>query len=139
MSRITLKNLPRLKLTELLRRRKMTLKQLLDSFGITTYAGLVNHCERVGVNPPSEAEFRVAHPLPPVNSPQEGVVVLEPPPVVDEISGKHIDPDAPVMPKVKVLSDLPTANDDSDLTTFDEPTTGSQKKLRKKKEANQGE
>lgn len=124
MPKMTLKNLPRLRLVDLLRRRRMTLKQLLDDFGITTYSGLVNHCARIGVAQPTEAEFKVAHPQPPVNSPQEGVVVLDPPQVIDELSGRPIDPDAPVNPDVRVVIDAPE---------------GAQKKLRKKKESAQGE
>ena len=137
MTRMTLKNLPRLKLSDLLRRRKMTLRALLDEFGITTYEGLVRRCERMGCAPPTEAEFKVAYPDPPVNSPQEGVVVLEPPPVIDDISGRKIDPDAPVVPEVKVITEplgqlLP--NDVVNEDAAGEPTDPPQKKPRRKKE-----
>lgn len=148
MSKIVVKNMPRLKLVDLLRRRKMTLRQLLDEFGITTYAGLVIRCERMGVAPPPEEDFKVAFPDKPVNSPQEGVVVLEPPPVVDEISGREIDPEAPVAPVVKVITDpselgqlLPNdvVNGGLDAAPPGEPTEPPQKKPRRKKEATQGE
>jgi hypothetical protein len=139
-------NMPRLKLADLLRRRKMSLHQLLDEFGITTYEGLVIRCGRMGVTPPPEADFKVAHPDKPVNSPQEGVVVLEPPPVVDEISGRKIDPEAPVAPEVRVITEpvgqlLP--NDvlfgETGSAPSGEPTDPPQKKPRRKKEATQGE
>lgn len=76
MSRIQVKNLPRLKLSNLLRRRKMTLRQLLDEFGITTYDSLIERCNRMGVAPPTEDEFLVVAPIP-VNNPSEGVFVVE--------------------------------------------------------------
>lgn len=76
MSRIQVKNLPRLKLSNLLRRRKMTLRQLLDEFGITTYDSLIERCNRMGVAPPDENEFLAVAPIP-VNNPSEGVFVVE--------------------------------------------------------------
>src|SRR5689334_11677525 len=107
--RVVVKNMPKLKLSDLLRRRKMTLRALLDEFGITTYEGLVIRCDRMGCAAPSEAEFKVAYPVGPVNSPTEGVVVLEPPPVVDDITGRQIDPEAPVVPEVRVITGPPAS------------------------------
>jgi hypothetical protein len=83
------KNLPKLRLADLLKRRKMTLKQLLDEFGITTYAALTIRCERMGVQAPSQEEFDVVAGTV-VSSPTEGVVVLEAPPVIEDCSGKEI-------------------------------------------------
>lgn len=141
--RVPVKNMPRLKLADLLRRRKMSLRALLDEFGITTYEGLVIRCARMGVLEPTEAEFKVAYPDPPVNSPQEGVIVLEAPPVVDDITGRKIDPEAPVEPVVKVVTEPAQLlhNDvlGEPLLQLEEPTELPQKKLRKKKEATQGE
>jgi hypothetical protein len=138
--------MPRLRLVDLLKRRKMTLRQLLGEFGITTYEGLLARCERMGVLPPNDEEFKVAHPDPPVNSPQEGVIVLEPLPVIDDMTGRKIDPEAPVVPEVKVITDITPSEDfmlqpievndqssvgqDTDVL----PTEGTQKKHRKKKE-----
>lgn len=76
MSRIQVKNLPHLKLSDLLRRRKMTLRQLLDEFGITTYDGLIERCNRMGVAPPPVEDFLKIAPEP-VNNPSEGVFVIE--------------------------------------------------------------
>lgn len=137
MTRMTLKNMPRLKLADLLRRRKMTLRQLLDEFGITTYNGLCIRCERMGCAAPPEEDFKAAYPTGPVNSPQEGVVVLEPPPVVDDITGRQIDPEAPAVPEVRVITEpagqlLP--NDVVNGEPVEEPTAPPQKKPRKKKE-----
>lgn len=58
----------------------MTLKHFLHEFGITTYEGFIARCERMGVTPSDEDEFRECFPadLPRVNNPLEGVVVIEP-------------------------------------------------------------
>lgn len=81
----------------------------------------------MGIAPPTPEEFDVA--MPPsakVNSPQEGVIVLEAIPVVDEYSGDTIDPDAPVLePGVEVVTD----------GAIDEPSEPSQKKRRSKKDS----
>ena len=126
-----MKNQPRLKLSDLLRRRKMTLRQMLQEHGITTYETLVIRCDRMGVTPPTDREFYDVMPRP-VNSPQEGVVVLEAPPVLDEISGREIDPEAPVEePGIVVLTDRPFEPPVKNaLVALDRP----QKKPRKKKE-----
>lgn len=140
--KIPLKNMPRLKLADLLRRRKMTLRQLLDEFGITTYEGLVVRCDRMGCAAPTEAEFKVAFPDKPVNSPLEGVVVLEPPPVIDEITGKQIDPDAPAIPEVKVITDRSIGQllpNDVVNSAVEEPSEAPQKKQRKKKDVAPGD
>lgn len=128
--RIILKNQPRLKLTDVLRRRRSTLKKLLDEIGISTYGGLVNWCDRMGIACVSQAEFEaVVPPTLKVNAPQEGVIVLEAPKVVDEHTGTPIDPEAPVLePGVEVVTDAPG-----------EPTDGSQKKKRVKKDGQSGE
>ena len=146
MSKVTLKNMPKLKLGDLLRRRKMSLRQLLDEFGLTTYEGLVIRCTRMGVLPPTEADFKVAFPIGPVNSPTEGVIVVEAPPVIDDITGRKIDPEAPAVPEVRVITEplgqLLTSvqtTGEVDVAPPGEPTEPPQKKLRKKKEATQGE
>ena len=73
---VTLKNEPLLTLGNLLKRKKMTLKQFLDEFGITTYSGLVSRCDRIGVLPPTEDDFKKLN-NPIVSNPAEGVVVVE--------------------------------------------------------------
>ena len=83
MGIIKLQNLPRLKLADLLKRRRMTLKQFMQEFVITTYEGLSIRCNRMGVSAPSEADFLSATAGETVVTNQaEGVVVLEPPPPV---------------------------------------------------------
>lgn len=101
------KHQPRLKLSDLIRRRKTTLKQMITDRGITTYTALAHWCERIGVLPPTEKEFSDVMPVP-VNSPQEGVVVLEAPAFTEEQTGRDIDPEAPIEePGVLVLTDQP--------------------------------
>ncbi len=140
----SLKNMPKLKLVELLRRRKMSLRQLLDEFGITTYDGLLARCHRLGVMPPDESEFKLAMPNTQVNNPSEGVVVfdlldrtelhqiLKEQQVHDDIHdtyppimyGPGCVDDFQLVPKLSQLEVEPSA----------EPTEPTQKKLRKKKE-----
>lgn len=121
---VTLKNLPRLRLADLLRRRKMTLAQFVQESGIHAYGALTQRCDALGVQPPSEEEYTCVVPVK-VSSQQDGVVVLEPIPVFDEITGKEIDPDAQVMlPGIEVITD-PVA---------EEPLRFGDKKRRKPKE-----
>lgn len=97
MSIIKVKNLPRLKLSDLLRRRKMTLKSFLDEFGITTYEGLKNRCDRMGVAPPEQLEFEKifgsSAPAITINNPTEGILVVEPEtaPDVVVITGAEVE------------------------------------------------
>ncbi len=74
------KNLPKLKLIDVLKRRKTSLRQFLTEFSITTYGGLFDQCQRMGIVAPTQQQFDdVVPPMTHVNSPQEGVVVLEAP------------------------------------------------------------
>ena len=107
----------------------MGLKQFIDEYGISTYEGLMNRCDRMGVASPSEADFKEAFPSPPVNNPIEGVVVVEAPIVIDEISGREIDPEAPVLePTVEVITTVEQPREE-----VLEPTDASQKRQRRKK------
>lgn len=90
MGIVKLKNLPGLHLNDLLRRKKTSLSQFMNDFGISTYEGLKARCERLGVVVPSLEQFEEVMPKH-VNSPTEGVVVLEPPPVVHEHTGMIIE------------------------------------------------
>jgi len=130
--KVLVKNMPRLRLADLLRRRKMSLKQMLDEFGITTYEGLTIRCNRMGVTPPDESDFHAVFPPPmvkPVNNPMEGIIVVEAMSVIDDITGREIDPDGPVMPGIEVVTDHPSQQQDD--------PGPHQKKQRRKKETNQ--
>jgi hypothetical protein len=95
MSIVRLKNLPGLKLTDLLRRKKKTLEKFINEFGITTYESLLSRCDRIGVVAPSLEDFEEIVTRP-VSSPMEGVVVLRAPPVVNEHTGKIVSDDVGV-------------------------------------------
>jgi hypothetical protein len=111
----------------------MTLRSFLDEFGITTYDGLGNRCSRMGVTTPSVEEFFVAFPDKPVNNPQEGVVVLEPPPIVSESTGEKIDVDT--QPDVSESSPVDQLISNPIIVPTEQP----QKKQRKKKDVTVGE
>jgi hypothetical protein len=93
MSKFKIKKLPPIKLTDLLRKRKTNLKNFLSSCGIVAYSTLLQKCDKMGVSAPSEEEFKTAIGKQPISSPQEGVVVLDPPMLVVD-SGKKIEVDA---------------------------------------------
>ena len=115
--KMTVKNMPRLELGNLLRRRKMSLKQFIDEHGITTYEGLAARCSRMGVVPPDVKAFNATLPPLPVNNPTEGVVVIEPMRIIAE-SGAIIADDVPPVPPVAPFG----------------PTEDTQKKTKKKKD-----
>lgn len=81
--KVFVKNLPRLHLLYLLQRRKTTLTIFVAESGITTYEDLIGRCERMGVVAPTEDEFMAIRTTGRVNSPQEGIVVVEPPESVE--------------------------------------------------------
>jgi hypothetical protein len=134
--RIVLKNQPRITLANVLRRRRTTLKDFVTELGFTTFAALSNWCDRMGIAAPEQAEFDALFPTK-VNSPMEGVVVLSAPPVIDEASGREIDPDAPIVePGIDVVTGIGSALYDSSASdgSKEEVTDGPQKKRRSKKE-----
>jgi hypothetical protein len=92
---VEVKNMPRLCLSHLLRRRKTTLERFVKESGIQTYSALCTQCDRLGVLAPTASEYEKVFPTL-VTSPADGVIVVEPIPVIDDLTGRHIDPDAPV-------------------------------------------
>ena len=77
-----------IKLEDLLRRRKSTLKKFILERGISTYKSLDEVCGRLGVKVPSLEAFEAALPSY-VSSPTEGVVVVPPLDVISESSGER--------------------------------------------------
>lgn len=100
--------MPPIKLENLLKKRRTTLKQFLKDTGIASYVTLVSKAQNMGVSPPDEKTFKEALGEI-VSSPQEGVVVLESPSLVDEQTGKKIEVD--VFEVERVTND--DAQDDS--------------------------
>jgi len=78
-------------LQDLLRRRRATLKEFIRTSGIATYSTLLQKCEKMGVSPPSEDDFKQSLGNQ-VSSPQEGIVVLESPELIKD-SGQKISVD----------------------------------------------
>ena len=81
------KTTPKLNLSDLLRRRKLSLQQFLKESGVTTYNELVIRCGRIGVQPPTHEDFSAVVNVV-VSSPTEGVVVLEPLKTIDDSGAK---------------------------------------------------
>ena len=90
MGIVKLKNLPGLRLTDLLRRKKTTLTKFMNDFGISTYEGLKERCERIGVSTPSKEQFESVMPKH-ISSPTEGVLVLEPLPEQEKEAAAECD------------------------------------------------
>ncbi len=92
--RLQQRSLSKLGLMDILRRKKKTLKDFLTDSGIAAYETLAERCSSMGVTVPdvemfnlaigkkSEIEFAVS-------SPTEGIILLEPPPIVEETTGKQ--------------------------------------------------
>ena len=94
--RLHQRSISKVNLFDILRRRRKTLKEFLIETGIVTYETLVLRCASMGVVPPDESQFNEATGKSSdaeflASSPTEGVVVLDPPPVVEESTGKLQD------------------------------------------------
>ena len=106
MSRVKLKNKPKLTLAYVLRRRKISLTQFVQDSGVQSYAGFSKLCLDMGIAPHTEEEYNREVKPKLVTSQQDGIVVLEPLPVIDDLTGRQIDPDAPVLkPGIEVITE----------------------------------
>jgi hypothetical protein len=79
--RLQQKSISRISLSDILRKKRSTLKDFLDTNGIASYELLVSRCGSLGVSAPSELEFLEAkgNPVTPeFSSPTEGIVVINP-------------------------------------------------------------
>lgn len=89
MSKIIVKNLTPLKLTDLLKRKKKNLEDFLNESGISTFESLKERCNRMGVHPPLQSEWdKIRGDF--ITSPTEGIVVIDPMPIIKESSGEEI-------------------------------------------------
>jgi len=116
------RSLSKVNLSDILRRRKKTLRDFLVENGIVTYDTLVTRCGSMGVVPPSvetfnevtgktsEAEFIAS-------SPTEGVVVLDPPALVEENTGK-----------LQALEDVPAPEVEVEVITLQDDASKKKKK-----------
>lgn len=98
------RSISKVTLLNVLKRRKSNLKRFLADTGIVTYELLKSRCDSMGVIPPEESEFLEAagsssSGTATVSSPAEGLIVLDPPKIINEITGKEV-----VMPDVDSIS-----------------------------------
>lgn len=99
MSKVVVRNLPQIKLSDLLRRRKSNLKKFVNDLGISTYDSLKENCTRIGVQPPLEDEWlKVRDDF--VTSPTEGIIVIDPPDSLQD-DNRAIFTEKPVLKKKK--------------------------------------
>ena len=128
MSKFKVKKLPPIKLVDLLKKRKTNLKQFLASSGVTTYVTLELKCNSMGVSPPTHEEFQDAVGAI-VSSPQEGVVVLDPPVLLKD-TGEKVQVD-----EIKVTSEPEVLKGPEPLPVLDNlPVVSPVKSSKKKKE-----
>lgn len=92
MAKITRKGTePNIKLLDLLRKRRISLKKFISDFGINSFESLRLRCERMGVVPPAESKFNEVKGDEFVNSPTEGILVLEAPKAISEKTGEELN------------------------------------------------
>jgi hypothetical protein len=144
MSRFKIKKLPPIRLVDLLKKRRKNLKSFLSSYGIVSYSTLVQKCSSMGVSAPSEEEFKnTLGTAAEASSPQEGVVVLDPPALIKELTGEKISVDDKnnfehQLAEVKVIINpeeqfSPSEQPLEDTTTRDDSTLQDVKFYKKKK------
>ena len=113
MSNYRIKNLPQIKLLDLLRKRRTNLKEFLKNSGIASYTTLVQKCVKICVSSPTEDEFKTDLGEA-VSSPQEGVVVLDPPALIKDTGEKISVDDASTFltdkPELHAEPEQPTKN-----------------------------
>jgi len=107
MARYKIKGLPPIRLIDLLKKRRITLQKFVKDSGISSYQTLLLKCEKMGVSAPDEKQFSEA-----VgglfSSPQEGVIVLDPPDLVKD-SGEKVKVDFFIehsLPETQETSDI---------------------------------
>lgn len=87
MSQFRVRGLPPIRLLDLLKKRRTNLKEFLKNTGIAAYSTLELKCQKLGVSVPTEEEFNLALGTA-VSSPQEGVIVLDPPKLTKDTGEK---------------------------------------------------
>ena len=95
----------KIKLVEVIKRRKLTLKMFINEFGITTYNQLLEKCNDLGVQPPTVEEFNVALPNK-VTDINEGILVLESPKFINDLGEEYTDSQPKLRRRTKIIKDL---------------------------------
>jgi len=89
MSKFKVKKIPPIKLTNLLKKKKISLASFIMSAGIVTYQKLIQYCQKIGVDAPEENEFqKIVQEV--FSSPQDGIIVLDSPSLIKENTGKPV-------------------------------------------------
>ena len=92
MAKITRKNATTaIKLSDLLRKRKITLSKFIVDFGLHSYESLKTRCERIGVAPPDTETYKKAKGSDVINSPTDGIIVLDFPKIIAEKTGEELN------------------------------------------------
>lgn len=133
--RLHQRSISKVTLLNVLKRRKSDLKRFLADTGIVTYELLKTRCDSMGVIPPEESEFLDAvgsnsSSTATVSSPAEGLIVLNPPKIINELTGKEV-----VMPDINPISDSPdleSIEQSSEVENTTQSDDSSSKKKKKK-------
>lgn len=133
MAKITRKGTgPSIKLLDLLRKRRISLKKFISDFGINSFESLRLRCERMGVVPPAESKFNEIKGDEFVNSPTEGILVLEAPKAISEKTGEEL-----VFEKeAEELIELEKSSDEFENSSNDSLEFSQQNKNKKQKQKN---
>jgi hypothetical protein len=75
--KVNIKNQDKLKLEDLLRRRKTSFEEFVKSHAIYSYSSLLEICKRIGVTPPVEDNVKDFFVEQIASDEQEGIVVVE--------------------------------------------------------------
>jgi len=127
--RLHQRSISKVTLLNVLKRRKSDLKRFLAETGIVTYELLKSRCNSMGVIPPEEREFLDTIEADytgtaSVSSPAEGLIVLDPPKIINELTGKEVE-----MPQIDPLAELPEpVLDESSADTTNEENSSKKKK-----------
>ena len=126
------RSISKVTLINVLKRRKSSLKRFLEETGIVTYELLRTRCDSMGVIPPEEQEFldatgAYATGTATVSSPAEGVIVLNTPKVINELTGLQI-----AMPDIETDVSAETAVLQEDILSEIEADESLAKKKKKK-------
>lgn len=126
------RSISKVTLLNVLKRRKSNLKRFLEETGIVTYELLLTRCDSMGVIPPEEQEFldatgAEAKGTATVSSPAEGLIVLDPPKIINELTGQQVR-----MPEIENDTSAVTAELQEDTAKEPETDESSSKKKKKK-------
>lgn len=112
-----------IKLEDLLKRRRSSLKTFLKERGISNFVTLQQVCQRLGVTPPSAETFDAIMPSY-VSDPSAGVIVVPPLDVVLEQTGERKDMD-------DSFEDLSPMMAQTQETSNEEPKAASKRRQKK--------